>query len=81
MCRWHVYVRSTVVDGSLHSRFISFHLLDVYLIGFSSFPAISLIFHHFYIKNLHDEKYLHLFLGTGSWGPGSWGPGVLGSSE
>ena len=77
---------STVVNGSLHGRFISFHLLDLYLVRFHSFPAFSLIFHHFDIKNLHDEKYLCLFLGSGvaglgvcgpgSWGLGSWGLGV-----
>ena len=69
-------VRSTVVNGFLHGRFIIFHLLDVCLIGLSSFPSISLIFHHFYIKNLHDENYLHLFLGSGVFGSGvlgSWG--------
>ena len=48
---------------------------------FSSFPEFSLIFHHFDIKNLHDEKYLYLFLesgvgGPGSRGLGSWGLGV-----
>ena len=66
--------------------FISFHLLDLYLVRFYSFPAFSLIFQHFDIKNLHDEKYLYLFLGSGvgglgvcgpgSWGLGSWGLGV-----
>ena len=53
---------------------------------FSSFPEFSHFFHHFDIKNLHDEKYLYLFLesgvgglgvlGPGSRGLGSWGLGV-----
>ena len=66
--------------GSLHGRFIGFLLLGLYLVVFSSFPAFSLIFHHFDIKNLHDEKYLYLFLesGVGVWGPGSQGLGSWG---
>ena len=75
-----------IVKVSLHGRgrFISFHLLDLYLIGFSSFPAFSLTFHHLDIFD--DEKYLHLLLGSevlgsGVRGLGVWGPWVLGSSE
>ena len=67
--------------GSLHGRFIGFLLLGLYLVVFSGFPAFSLIFHHFDIKNLHDEKYLYLFLESGVEGLGSGvsGSGVLGS--
>ena len=48
---------------------------------FSSFPEFSHIFHHFDIKNLHDEKYLYLFLesGVGVLGSEVSGSGVLGS--
>ena len=47
---------SIVVKGLLRGRFISFHLLDLHRIGFSSFLAFSLILHHFDIKNWHDGK-------------------------
>ena len=72
---------SIVEKGLLSGRFISFHLLDLNRIGFSSFPVFSLILHHLDIKNWHDGKCLSLFLGSGVLGSSFLVPGVLGSSE
>ena len=68
---------STIVKGSLHVSFLISHLLDFYLIEFSSFPAFSLIFHNFDIKNcMMKSVFIYFWIwGLRSWVLGSWGPG------